>query len=161
MMAPYLAKLRLHLPQMRPFFPHAGALLFFGLLGWLNGYFHANRSVDNPNLRDTWAVPTWSPYRAGPERATLAALDMWDGKKSQKIVKQEAQPQQTWQLVGTVRTGKTFTAIIQLGDGRIRRSSLGDALPNGEKILDVGNGYLQIDVSGNQQEIKLFQQGKK
>jgi hypothetical protein len=154
-----LDTLRLYLQHAKPYFPHAAALLFVGALGWLNGSFEASRSVDNPSLRETWEMPAWTPYQAGPARGTLATLDIWDGKKPQSTAKQPDVAQQGWTLVGTVRAGKTFAAVIQSGDGRVQKSAAGDVLPNGEKILAVGNGYMQIDAGGNQQEIKLFQQG--
>ena len=156
------AKLRLYLPRVRPFLPYIGALFFFALLGWVNGYFQASKVIDNPNLKDTWSVPNWTPYHTGPERARFAMLDIWDGKKLQAAVKQDAAAKKPWQLVGTVRTGTTYAAVVLLGsDGRVQRMAPGDDLPNGEKILAVGNGSLQIDVSGEQQEIKLFQPQKK
>ncbi len=157
-----LAIYRLYLPTARPFFPHAAAVFFFGLLGWANGYFQATGAVDNPNLKETWSVPNWSPYHAGPERALFAGLDIWDGRKpTTTAAKPEVKAQQTWAFLGTVRTGKTYAAVILLGDsGRVQRSVPGDVLPNGGIIVAVGNGSLQIDVAGDQQEIKLFQSGK-
>ena len=162
MMDKILTFLQFHLPRARPFLPYAGALALFALLGWLNGYFQAAKSIENPNLQEIWAVPDWTPFRAGPERQIFAALEIWDGKKAAAATKQVVQDQQAWRLVGTVRTGKTYTAVIQLADGgRIQRAVTGDTLANGEKILAVENGLLRFDSGGNQQEIKLFQQEKK
>ena len=158
-----LAKLRPYLAQARPFLPHAAALFLFALLGWMNGYVQASRTIDNPNLKETWAVPDWAPTHVGPERAVFATLDIWDGKKPlTTAARQEAPAKKAWEFVGTVRTGRSYAAMILVGDsGRVQRALPGDVLPNGEKIIAVGNGSLQIDVSGDHQEIKLFQPEKK
>ena len=151
-----LEKARLYLPEARPFLPHAAALLVFAVLGWMNGLFQATRTVDNPNLKETWSVPTWTPYHTGPERIMFASLDIWDGKKPQSAAAKEA-PKQDWRFIDTVQAGKAYAAVILLSDGkRIQRATTGDTLPNGEKIVAVGHGSMQIDVSGTQQEIKLF-----
>lgn len=157
-----LAALRTYLPQARPYLPHAAALFLFAALGWANGYFQASRMIDNPSLKDTWSVPEWSPYRAGPERALFATLDIWDGRKPVIVAaKSDAKPVQAWVFIGTVRTGKTYAAVILLGDsGRVQRAAPGDLLPTGEKVVAVADGSLQIDVAGDQREIKLFQSGK-
>lgn len=157
MMERFLDMMRLYLPVARPYFPHATALLVFGVLGWLNGHLQASRPPSNPNLKENWAMPVWAPFQVGPERQTFSDLEIWDGKKAPDV-KKTTVVQQAWQLVGTVRAGKTYTAIVQLGgEGRIMRMSTGDALPNGEKITAVGNGTLQIDTGGTQHEIRLFQ----
>mgnify|MGYP006919751257 CR=1 FL=1 len=164
MMARVLKTLKVCPRHVKPFFPHAAILFLFALLGWSNGYLQDVRPVDSPDLKDTWAMPDWSPYNAGPVRATLTSIDIWDGKKGldRQLDKQSMQSDQAWRLVGTVRTGKTFAAVVQLGNGpQIQRATPGDILPNGEKILSVGNGYLQFDAGSGQQEIKLFQQEKK
>ena len=151
-----------YLPHARPFWPHAAAVLLIGFLGWANGFYQASRPVDNPNLKETWSVPAWTPYRAGPGKALFANLDIWDGAKkpTTTTVKQEAV--QAWQFVGTVRTGKSFAAVILMGDtGRVRRATAGETLPNGEKIVDVENGLLHLDVDGTERQIKLFEQEKK
>jgi hypothetical protein len=150
-----LAKLRLYLPLARPFWPHMTALFVFGLLGWTNGYFQASKPAANPGINDTWSIPAWTAYRAGPERLIVAGFDMWDGGKP--AVVKAAPTQQGWQLVGTVRTGETYTAIIQLGaSGRIQHATSGQTLPNGEKVIAVKNGVMQIDAGGTQQEVKTF-----
>ena len=162
MMEQVLAKVRLYLPHVQPFLPHATALFVFALLGWMNGYFQSSRAIDNPNLKDTWSVPNWTPYHTGPERALITTLDIWDGKKPQAIAAKPEPAKKAWQFVGTTRTGKAYAAVILLGDeGRIQRVMSGDLLPNGEKILAVGNGSLQIDTGSEQREIKLFQPEKK
>jgi len=156
-----LTNVRLYLPQAKPFAPHAAALLFVALLGWANGYFQASKEVENPDLKDTWAVPAWAPYHAGPERTLFSQIDIWDGVKRQ-AAPAPASVKQAWQFVGTVRQGEVFAAMILIGDtGRIRRATPGDTLPNGEKIVAVEKGLLQLEVSGNQQEIKLFEPVKK
>jgi len=150
-------KLRYFLPVAKPFLPHIAALAFVAVLGWMNGYFQASKQAVNPDLSDNWAVPNWTPYRAGPEGMIVAAMNIWDGKRA-PVAKKEETAEKTWQLVGTVRSGKTYTAIIQLSEGgRIQRAEPGGVLPNGEKVVAVENGVLQIDVGGTQQEIKLFQ----
>ncbi len=152
-----IEKLRASLPFVKPFLPHIAALAFIALLGWANGYFQASKQVVNPDLTDNWAVPNWTPYRAGPERMIVAAMNIWDGKRA-VVAKKDETIQKTWQLVGTVRSGKTYAAIIQLSEGkRIQRAVAGDVLPNGEKVIGVENGTLQIDIAGTEQEIKLFQ----
>jgi hypothetical protein len=156
-----LAQLRGYLPLARPYIPHGAALLLFALLGWLNGYFQVTKSVNNPHLKDTWSLPTWAPASAGPEKEELAGLDIWDGQKSKSQKKNLVQDSKAWRLVGTVRTGKKYTAIVQIDGGRIQHIALGDVLPNGEKVTGVANGTLQIDNNGTQQEIKLFQPGDK
>jgi hypothetical protein len=164
MMNRALATLQFYLPIVRPYFPHAAVLLLFALLGWSSGYFSSTKPADNPSLKDTWSVPVWAPYRAGPEKAVFMALDIWDGKKPRSLQadKLAVTQQQAWQLVGTARTGKSYVAVIQLADGvRIQRAKAGDALPNGEKILVVERGAIQIEVGGDQRVIKLFQQEKK
>jgi hypothetical protein len=151
---------RAYLPLAKPYVPHGVALLLFALLGWANGYFQATKPVDNPLLKDTWSLPSWAPYRVGEEKAKLATLDIWDGQKSRAsaMTKPAAQSATAWRLVGTVRSGKSYAAVIQLdAEGRIRRVTAGDALPNGEKVVGVRDGSLQIDNNGNAQEIKLFQ----
>jgi hypothetical protein len=151
------AKLRSSLPIVKPFFPHIAALTLIAVLGWMNGDFESTKAVNNPILNDSWAMPNWAPYHAGPERAIVAALNIWDGKRP-TAVKKEQVVEKTWQLVGTVRTGTTFTAIIQFSEGgKIQRAAAGGVLPNGEKVLAVQSGLLQIDVGGNPQEIKMFQ----
>lgn len=156
-----LANASLRLPAMRPFLPHAAALVIFALLGWMNGFFQATSTIDNPNLKETWSVPNWTPYHAGPERPMFAALDIWDGAKRQTASVKEA-PKQAWRFIGTVQAGKSYTAVILLSDGkRVQRAVAGDALPNGEKVIAVGQGSLQFDASGTQQEIRLFKHENK
>ncbi len=153
---------REHLPRARPYFPHAAAVLTFAVLGWLNGYFQASRAVNNPNLTETWSVPNWSPYLAGPLRTLATNIDIWDGAKRQTAAKQPTVLKQAWLFVGTVRAGEEYAAVILMGDtGKVRRATPGDVLPNGEKIVSVGHGSMQLDVAGAQQEIKLFNQEKK
>ncbi len=145
---------------IRPYWPHAAVLLLFCTLGWLHGFIQTSKQVTNPNLQDSWSLPVWAPYHAGPERAVFATTDMWDGAKK-TTAKSSAQPQQSWQFVGTVRTGKTYAAVILAGSNAVKRMVPGDVLPNGEKILAVKNGLLRIDAAGVEQELKLFQQAKK
>jgi len=150
---------REHLPLARPFLPHGVALVLFAVIGWTSGSLYAAKAVDNPDLKETWSLPAWKPYRAGPEKAKFAELDIWDGQKDGAAKpKQDAGPTKSWRLVGTVRSGKNYTAVVQIAsEERIQRVKQGDLLPNGEKVLDVGNGSLRIDDNGNSQEIKLFQ----
>jgi len=151
-----LEKLRLYFPLAKPFLPHIGVLALIGVLGWTSGYFQAAKPAENPGINDTWSIPAWSSYRAGPERMTVAGFDVWDGRKP-AAAKPEVAPAQGWRLVGTVRTGDTYAAIIQLGDsGRIQRAISGHTLPNGEKVIAVKNGVMQIDADGTQQDIKTF-----
>ena len=92
----------------------------------------------------------------------FASADVWDGAKKVAVAAKPDAQQQAWQFIGTVRTGKSYAAMILLGGtGRVQRASEGDTLPNGEKIVDVGNGTLQIDASGTSREIKLFDPEKK
>ncbi len=156
-----LSSARPYMPRLKPYKPHAVALLFFALLGGLSGLLQAVRQPTNPNVKETWAVPDWSVYHVGDQRQQLAELEIWDGKKV--ALKVPVQVKSTWQFVGTVRKGKVFTAVIELGGEtkRIQRAVAGDVLPNGEKILAVENGMLQIDANGIQQDIRLFQQEKK
>jgi len=153
---------RLYLPQARPYLPHIAVVLAFGFLGWLAGFFQATRTVANPNLAETWSVPVWAPFRAGPERMLFASVDIWDGAKKLATAAKPDSTQQAWQFIGTVRTGKSYAAMIFLGStGRVQRAAEGDTLPNGETIVAVGNGTLQIDASGTTREIKLFDPEKK
>ncbi len=156
-----LAKVRLRLPDAKAYLPHAAALMIFAAIGWMNGFFQATRTIDNPNLKETWSVPNWAPAHIGPERAMLSALDIWEGGKKPLSAVKEV-PKQAWRLIGTVQAGKSYAAVILLSDGkRVQRAAAGDVLPNGEKVLAVGHGSLQIEVSGTQQEIKLFKPEKK
>ncbi len=154
----FLGLVREYLPLARPFLPHGVALLLFAVIGWTSGSFYAAKAVDNPDLKDTWSLPAWKPYRAGPEKAKFAELDIWDGQKDGPKPKQDTGPAKSWRLVGTVRNGKNYTAVVQIAtEAGIQRVKQGDLLPNGEKVIGVGNGSLRIDDNGNAQEIKLFQ----
>lgn len=157
-----LEKLQVYLPLVRPYFPHGAVLLVFALLGLANGLFHAAKRVDNPHLNDNWTLPSWTRYHVGPEKAKLVEMDIWDGQKSPNVKpKETVQATKAWRFVGTVRTGKNYTAMIQLeSEGRVQRIAQGDTLPNGEKVIGVNNGALQIENNGDQQEIKLFQSDK-
>jgi hypothetical protein len=156
-----LATCRRYLPQARPYVPYAGILLVFALLGGLSGILQSTKAPADTNVRESWSMPEWSRYQAGNQRQTVAEMEIWDGKKVAQP-KPEPQAQQAWQFIGTVRKGKSYAAVILLGDsGRIQRAVSGDVLPNGEKILVVENGMIQIDSNGAQREIKLFQQEKK
>jgi hypothetical protein len=150
------ARVQEYLPLVRPYLPHAAALLVFALLGWMNGYFHASRTVSNPSLKETWSVPTWTPTQLGPERTLVVNLDIWDGAKPQAAAKPAA-TQLPWRFIGTVRAGDEYAAVILMRDtGKVRRFSPGDALPNGEKIVAVGHGSLQLEVAGAPRELRLF-----
>ncbi|MBY0510759.1 MAG: hypothetical protein K2P94_11500 [Rhodospirillaceae bacterium] len=131
----------------------------FAFLGSASGYFQARKAVENPLLKETWSLPSWTPYRTGPEKAKLAAMDIWDGQKSRAAaVKPVVQSTKVWRLVGTVRSGKNYAAVVLLeAEGRVQRVVGGDVLPNGEKVIGVRQGSLQIDSDGKMQEIKLFQ----
>ncbi len=154
--------IRLYLPLSRPYAPHIAGVLALGVMGWLAGYFQATRAVANPNLAETWSVPIWAPFRAGPERMLFASADVWDGAKKVATTAKADTTVKPWQFIGTVRTGKSYAAVILIGDtGKVQRAAEGDTLPNGEKIVAVGNGVLQIDASGTPQEIKLFDPEKK
>jgi len=156
MMERILTFYRLYLPRAKPFLPHAAAVLFFGILGWGSGFFQASRRVDNPNLTENWSIPAWGPYRAGPEKGLFTSLDIWDGAKRPTVAKAQG-PQEAWRFIGTVRTGEDYMAVIAIGaTGKIQRASAGDVLPNGEKIVAIDNGWLQIEAAGSQREMKLF-----
>jgi hypothetical protein len=129
------------------------------LLGWANGYFQSTKAIGNPNLKDTWMLPTWAPSQAGPDKEKLAALDIWDGQKAKTQTKTIVQDTKAWKLVGTVRTGKNYAALLLVDEGRVQRFSLGDVLPNGEKVVGVTHGTLKIENNGAEQEIKLFSPG--
>ena len=121
-----------------------------------------SEAVANPNLAETWSVPIWAPFRAGPGRMLFASADVWDGAKKVATAAKTEVTVKSWQFIGTVRTGKSYAAVILIGEtGKVQRAAEGDTLPNGEKIVAVGNGALQIDVSGTSQEIKLFDPEKK
>jgi hypothetical protein len=154
-----LGMLRTYLPLARPYLPYGAALLLFAFLGAASGYFQARKAVENPLLKETWSLPSWAPYRTGPEKAKLASLDIWDGQKNRAaVVKPVVQSTKAWRLVGTVRSGKNYAAVVLLeAEGRVQHLAAGDVLPNGEKVVGVRQGSLQIDNGGNMQEIKLFQ----
>ncbi len=149
-------KLQEYLPLARPYLPHAVALLVFALLGWMNGYFQASRTVSNPDLAETWSVPNWAPTQLGPERAMFTNLDIWDGAKRPAAAKVVA-AQLPWRFIGTVREGEEYAAVILINNtGKIRRFGVGDALPNGEKVISISHGALQLDVAGTPRELRLF-----
>jgi hypothetical protein len=155
------SQVRLYMPHARPFLPHAGAILFIAFLGWANGYFQAVRSGENLNLKETWSIPSWAPFHAGPELQLFSTLDIWDGVKPNAVAQPQASAE-TWQFVGTVRTGKTYAAVILLsGKNTVQRKYAGEVLPNGEKIISVEDGTLQLDVDGTAREVKLFEPKKK
>lgn len=150
------AKIQEYLPLARPYVPHGAALLVFALLGWMNGYFQASRTVNNPNLTETWSTPNWAPTQLGPERMLYTNLDIWDGAKRQVAAK-AAGPQLPWRFIGTVQEGDQYAAVILLNaTGKIRRFTVGEALPNGEKVVAISHGALQLDVAGTPQELRLF-----
>ena len=154
-------KFRFYLPLVRPYGLHIAAVLAFGVFGWLAGFFEAGRAVSNPNLTETWSVPVWTPFRAGPARALFSSIDIWDGAKKLTAAKPEVKVQ-PWEFIGTVRAGKAYTAVILIGEtGHVQRAAEGDTLPNGEKIVAIGNGVLQIDAAGESREIRLFDPEKK
>lgn len=150
------AKIEGYLPLVRPYWPHAAALVVFALLGWMNGFIQSSRAVSNPSLNESWTVPNWTPTQFGPQRTVVANLDIWDGAKRQTAAK-AAGPQLPWRFVGTVRAGDDFAAVILMSDtGRIRRLKPGETLPNGEKIVSVGHGSLQLEIAGAPRELRLF-----
>lgn len=157
-----LATARAYLPLARPYYPHGIALLFVALLGWGNGFFQARKAVDNPHLKETWSLPAWAPSHIGPEKDKWAALEIWDGQKARAEVAAApvVESFKAWRLVGTVRSGKNYAAVVQLNtEGKVQRFAAGDVLPNGEKVTSVSHGMLQIESNGDHKEIKLFQPG--
>jgi hypothetical protein len=159
-MEKFLATARAYLPLARPYLPHGAALLFVAFLGWGNGYFQARKAVDNPHLKETWSLPAWRPSHIGPEKDKWTELEIWDGQKSRAAAAAApvAQNSKAWRLVGTVRSGRTYAAVVQLNtEGKVQRFMAGDVLPNGEKVTGVSHGTLQIENNGDRQDIKLFQ----
>lgn len=158
-----LTILRIQLQRAKPFFPHAASLLFVGLLGWLNGYLLAGEPTVVPSLKDTWALPNWSPSHADSQLSSLVDVDMWGEKKATPLVKSPAAAnQRAWHFVGTTHKGTRYLALIELGDGtEARLLAKDDELPSGEKILAVENGVLRVDADGEQQVIETFKPEKK
>jgi len=144
-------------PALKPFYFHlTGVALVCGL-----GAVVAVATIFAPlpaNLtQDRWGLVQWQPYRAGPLRDEMINMNLWGetvGAKVEAAAPVKVVPK--WRFVGTVTTGASRVAVVEVDASTTKRFGVGDVLPNGARIESVGPGEIVVAEEGANRTIKLF-----
>lgn len=63
-----------------------------------------------------------------------------------------------WRFVGVLRNGAERYVLIKIGNKPVANLKVGDALPGGSKILDIGEDRLCVLVNGKKRALEIYRQ---
>ncbi len=151
------------LEVLRPYTAHLGALGCAIVLGLTVAAFKVSSAPPAVDTTDRWPFPQWAPFRAGPQRASLAQAEIWtvDPSRVDAVAAEKKPEGPPWRFIGIVQDGKVRVAVIELDQGkRIQRIASGAPLPNGAVIKKIDTGELIYDENGVEKVLKLFSAAK-
>jgi len=163
-----MQKIKETLSLIRSFTPHIAILLAALLVGWGMGKIKIDRDVEAADLNDMWRLPSWKPYTV-PNLNEVLRSDLWGGNddsnrsfSSTEIDENKTSSEsEEWKLVGTLQDGGTsFALILNSGNAKIEYVALGDLTPNGEEVIDIGEGTLVLLRGEETLVMKLFEEGE-
>ncbi len=145
---------------LRPYFPHLIAVVAAAALGLGVGLVKMSTLPPEVDANDNWPLPQWAPYQPTVSSRDLASLELWGEDDSEGDFVEEPEPRDAsaWEIVGIVHDGQTRVAIIEYGvDRKLQRLTVGDSLPDGAIIQEIGANDLTALGDNTETVIRLFE----
>lgn len=124
------------------------------------GLIQINFSVGTSDQIEKWSLPVSLPMNPSSLSDDEISTRFWTEQPRASKKKDEPTKKAVavvpWKFLGTVDQGKTLVAVITTDNGKVRRLSNGDALPDGSIITQISSGVLSLERDGKASTIRLF-----
>ena len=143
---------------------HVSSLCIFGFLGLASVALEVSSEYDIPNSMENWELPQTPSMNLTSSLEAILANPLFGGEpflSSDLISEAEEDLGKEelidWHLVGIVFEGLSRTALIEIQEaGRIEAILLGDFLPGGETLEEIGENWIVVKQNENRVKISLF-----
>lgn len=142
--------------------PLGAAVAIGALLGALLGALRPVEVGENgPAPELAWRLPAPEAVLRGDERhlASLRQADIWgagaDRGGASARGGSQAAAAAAWRLLGVVTRPEPL-ALVAGGDGKVERLGVGQSLPDGGKLLEIGDTLIRFERQGCRYQRRLF-----
>lgn len=141
--------------------PVWAAVVAGALLGMLIG---ALRSVEigdaRPAPAPAWRLPAPESLGRGDERrlAQVRQADIWgaSGLAAPRRGGSDAAAPESWRLLGIVLRPERLALVSSEAGGEVARIGVGQALPDGGRLLEIGDTLIRFERQGCRYQRRLF-----
>jgi hypothetical protein len=128
-------------------------LILTFIAGWL---LNSNKLKRASNVvAEKWELPLWSVPDTSQDRITLTTRHPWGAKKSDPE-RAAVFNEEPVKLMGIVKTGGKYAALIRSGTKKPISYEIGALLPDGSKLISVGLNKVVLEKNGGEVELWLF-----
>jgi hypothetical protein len=159
--------------ERRPAAVPAVALALVAALGWMSGSDLWNDRQSAVVPADRIDVPAWIPFASGADRAAAIELSKFAVNPNDAVTaaptelapaatEMPAGPDTSWRFVGTSLHGSRLAAVVAVAGGKKTLTlTIGETLPNGERITAIDGRSLTIEDASGAQRLLLFERSPK